>query len=137
MGTWDVGPFDNDTAADWCVDLGDARPQRRPEMIREALKAVVEEPDYIGSEDAFVAIAAAAIVASQRTDGVTIDSPYAPDFLTQGGVLELPEDLAALAAQALERVTGDESEWRDLWDDAGDLDNALAEIEPIKYALAA
>lgn len=29
MGTWDDGPFDNDTAADWCDDLHDADPSAR------------------------------------------------------------------------------------------------------------
>jgi len=29
MGTGDVGPFDNDNAADWCGDLHDAEPPHR------------------------------------------------------------------------------------------------------------
>ncbi|PZG38067.1 hypothetical protein C1I98_24840 [Spongiactinospora gelatinilytica] len=37
MGTWDVGPFDNDTAADWRGDLNDAAPSERLDMIRRAL----------------------------------------------------------------------------------------------------
>ena len=32
MGTWDVGPFDNDTAADWCGDLHDAAPAPQPAL---------------------------------------------------------------------------------------------------------
>lgn len=37
MGTWDVGPFDNDTAADWCDALDAASPDAREGIIRETL----------------------------------------------------------------------------------------------------
>ena len=36
MGTWDVGPFDNDTAADWCGDLDDTSPDARRILVRDA-----------------------------------------------------------------------------------------------------
>lgn len=38
MGTWDFGPFDNDSAADWCGDLDEAAPGDRVGMIRAALQ---------------------------------------------------------------------------------------------------
>ncbi|MGW2704277.1 DUF4259 domain-containing protein [Streptomyces sp. NPDC001340] len=34
MGTWDTGPFDNDTAADWCNGLDDAALNERAGMVR-------------------------------------------------------------------------------------------------------
>ncbi|MFC4116833.1 DUF4259 domain-containing protein [Nonomuraea zeae] len=56
MGTWDVGPFDNDTAADWCGGLQDAAAGERTALLRRALDRVVaddsewralwEESDY-------------------------------------------------------------------------------------------
>ena len=45
---------------------------------------------------------------------------YAPDFIEAGERLNLPPDTAALAIQALERVTGDESEWSELWQEVSD-----------------
>lgn len=76
MGTWDVGPFDNDTAADWCGDLDEAAPEQRAAVNRDALSRVAEHGDeYLDSDDAVEAIAAAAIVASQFPGGTAIDTP--------------------------------------------------------------
>lgn len=50
MGTWDVGPFDNDTAADFAGDLDDAAESERENMIRHALTRTVDTPDYLDSE---------------------------------------------------------------------------------------
>lgn len=59
MGTWDSGPFDNDIAADFNIDLEKADPDHRVGMIRQALLDTAEEEDYLDSQEAFVAIAAA------------------------------------------------------------------------------
>ncbi|GAA2386762.1 DUF4259 domain-containing protein [Nonomuraea africana] len=134
MGTWDIGPFDNDSAADWCGGLDDAPAERRAELIRQALATAAGAADYLDGDDAGAAIAAAAIVASQR-GGPAITTPYAPDFLVRGGAVELPSDLAELALRALDRVVGDESEWRDLWAEAGALPEATAALAPIRAAL--
>lgn len=136
MGTWDIGAFDNDMAADWCGELDDADPAKRPQMIADALSAVVDELEYIDNDEASVAIAAAAIVASQPPRRLVIDSPYAPEFLRTGDDLKLSDDLPMLASRALERITGDESEWRDLWSDSGQYEEALAEIDAIQAALS-
>lgn len=119
MGTWDDGPFDNDSAADWCGDLHDADPSARAAMIRAALMAAALNTGYLDYDDAASAIAAAAIVASQMPGGEPITSPYAPDFLLAGESLALDDDLPQLAIKALDRVLSDDSEWRSLWGEAG------------------
>jgi hypothetical protein len=136
VGTWGTGPFDNDTAADWCGDLDEADPAQRVSMIREALAAVVDEDGYLDSDLAVEAIAAAAIVASQCPGGLPIDSSYAPDFLATGTALSPPGDLPQLALQALDRIVGDDSEWRELWEDSDSFAEAIAELQPIRAALA-
>ncbi|MEV0296968.1 DUF4259 domain-containing protein [Nocardia sp. NPDC050710] len=118
MGSWDTGPFDNDCAADWCDELERTSPDARADMIRQALAAVAEETGYLGSTRACAAIAAAALVASTVPGGEPITSVYAPDFLTEGGAVELGSDVAELAVLALDRVLDEHSEWRDLWSDA-------------------
>jgi Domain of unknown function (DUF4259) len=135
MGTWDLGPFDNDTAADWCGDLDDAAPDEREPMIRAALTGVVDEDGYLDSDFAVEAIAAAAIVASQRPGGAPITSPYAPDFLLNGVTLELPPDLDELVIRALDRIVADESEWRVLWEEVGKFDEAQATLESIRRVM--
>ncbi len=104
VGTWNSGPFNNDTAADWCGDLDDANPGDRPTLIRAALARVADESDYLDSDFACEAIAAAAILAAQLPGGQPIDPVYAPAFLRDGGSLEVPEVLTALAVRAIDRI---------------------------------
>ncbi|GID92079.1 DUF4259 domain-containing protein [Amorphoplanes digitatis] len=138
MGTWDVGPFDNDTAADWCGDLDDAAPQQRAALIRDALRRVAEHgEEYLDSDEAVEAIAAAAVVASQLPGGTKIDTPYAPDFLLEGGTVEVAGDVPAIAVRALDRIVGDDSEWRELWEEAEEsYPRALAGVRSIRDTLA-
>ncbi|WP_199564925.1 DUF4259 domain-containing protein [Spongiactinospora rosea] len=130
-----MGPFDNDTAADWCGDLNDAEPAERLDMIRQALADAADTDGYLDSSEACEALAAAAIVAAQRPGGPEIDDVYGPDFLSGGAPIELPADLAPLAVRAIDRILGDHSEWRDLWEDSGALPKAHAALTPIRAAL--
>lgn len=137
LGTWDVGPFDNDTAADWCGDLDDAAAEKRAALIREALSRVAEHGDeYLDSGDAVEAIAAAAIVAAQLPGGAGIDTAYAPDFLLEGGTVEVAHDVPAIGVRALDRIVGDDSEWRELWEEAEEsYPLALASVQSIRATL--
>ncbi|MCE7006107.1 DUF4259 domain-containing protein [Kibdelosporangium philippinense] len=134
MGAWGTGAFDNDDAADFAGDLNDAAPADRPDLIREALEAAADADD-IEITEANSAIAAAAIVASQQPGGPEVDSAYGPDFLIDGGTVDLPDDFVELAVRAIGRVLSDESEWRELWDEAESLEEAIAALEPIRAAL--
>jgi hypothetical protein len=138
MGTWDVGPFDNDIAADWCGDLHDTAPGQRTTAVRDALAAVVDNGgEYLDSDLAVEAVAAAAIVASQLPGGAQVTSAYAPDFLLEGGRLQVPDDLPALAVRALDRIVGEDSEWRELWEESEEYASALAALQRIRAALQA
>jgi hypothetical protein len=135
MGTWDYGPFDSDKAADWCGDVNDAAAEERPALIRKALMSAIGNDGYLDSDEAAEAIAAAAIVAAQR-GGPPITSPYAPDFLLEGGTVEIADDMPSLAVRALDRVVAEESEWRDLWEDSGSFPKAAAVVQELRDVLA-
>ncbi len=137
MGTWDVGPFDNDTAADWCGALDDAAPQQRAVLVRDVLSRVAEHGDeYPDSDDAMEAIAAAAIVASQLPGGTAIDTAYAPDFLLEGGSVEVDDEVLAIAVRALDRIVEKDSEWRELWEESEEwYPQALASVQSIRATL--
>ncbi|WP_328829095.1 DUF4259 domain-containing protein [Streptomyces sp. NBC_00252] len=110
MGTWDVGPFDNDTAADWCNTLDDAAPDARTGLVRDTLARAADTLGYLDADIADEAVAAAALVAAQCPGGEPADPHYGPD--------ELVPDLTglrALALQALDHVMTDPSELLDLW----------------------
>ncbi|MFB7778348.1 DUF4259 domain-containing protein [Streptomyces bauhiniae] len=47
MGTWDVDPSDNDTAADFCSALDKAAAAERKGIIRGALTRVIDIVDYL------------------------------------------------------------------------------------------
>lgn len=113
MGTWDVGPFDNDTAADFCGSLDEAAEAERPGLVRGALVRVLDAEDPLDQHLAVEAVAAAALVAAQCPGGRPVTSPYGPDLPVPG----LPADLRDLAARALRRVAAEPSELRELWAD--------------------
>ena len=134
MGTWGLGPFDNDTAADWAGDLDGAAPSDRPTLIRDTLSAAADAKDYLDGDDATTAVAAAAVVAATLPDGPALDHNYGPDADTVAA-LQLDPDLPALATRALLRVLDEESEWRELWEEAGEFDDARRSLDPILAAL--
>jgi hypothetical protein len=116
MGTWDIGHFDNDTAADFSGDLDDAPQGKRAELIRVALTDVVRTEDYLDSDEAVVAVAAAALVAAQCPGGEPVTTAYGPDK----PLPELPVEMRGLAVQALDRVVTEPSELLELWTEGGD-----------------
>ncbi|MER5363214.1 DUF4259 domain-containing protein [Streptomyces sp. NPDC002785] len=115
MGTWDIGHFDNDTAADFSGHLDAAPQDKRAELIRDALTAAAGTTDYLDSDEAVVAVAAAALVAAQCPGGEPVTTAYGPDE----PLPELPVELRGLAVQALDRVVTEPSELLELWSEGG------------------
>ncbi|KJK47973.1 DUF4259 domain-containing protein [Streptomyces sp. NRRL F-4428] len=110
MGTWDVGPFDNDTAADFCDDLDEAAAGEREGIVRGILTRVIDTAGDLEAPQSEQAVAAAALVAAQCSGGEPADPVYGPEE-------PLPNltSLRDLAHQALDRVMTDPSELMDLW----------------------
>ena len=130
MGTWDAGPYDNDDASDWLEDLLEADPAEWSDIIAETLTAVVDWDEYLEYPEAAEAVAAAAVVASQLPGMAA----YAPEVFEDDEDLEFPESLRELAVRALDRVGGDESEWRELWEKSGE--EAFDVVKEMRAALA-
>lgn len=136
MGSWGTGPFENDDAADFANELDGADPAERLTLIRGALQGALDA-EYLEVDGGNRAVAAAATVAACRPGGPSIDASYGPEFLALGdGVVPPPADLVELARAALDRVQGEGSEWRELWDEAAGLDDVTAALEPVHTALA-
>ncbi|MCP9211509.1 DUF4259 domain-containing protein [Streptomyces cucumeris] len=110
MGTWDVGPFDNDTAADFCGDLDEAAAGDREGIVRGILTRVIDTAGYLEAPESERAVAGAALVAAQCPEGEPADTAYGPEE-------PLPDltGLRDLALQALDRVMTEPSELMDLW----------------------
>ncbi|GAB2728777.1 DUF4259 domain-containing protein [Kitasatospora kifunensis] len=115
MGTWDVGPFDNDAAADFSVQLDEAAAGQRAELLRAAMEQALAA-GYLEVEEAQEAVAAAALVAAQRPGGEPVDPAYGP----KAPIPLVGTELAELAVRVLERVGLPECELAELWADSGE-----------------
>ncbi|MGW1503469.1 DUF4259 domain-containing protein [Streptomyces mirabilis] len=101
MGTWDTGPFDDDTAADFANALDDAEPEACEALIRGVLIRTVDATGYLAEADE--AVAAAALIAAQCLEGEPVGTPYGPAT----PMPMFPTGLRALADEALARIAGD------------------------------
>ncbi|MDX3657614.1 DUF4259 domain-containing protein [Streptomyces sp. ID05-26A] len=113
MGTWDIGHFDNDTAADFSGSLDDALETERETLVRSALTDTIESDEYLDSYEACKALASAALIAAQLPAGTPITTSYAP----KKPLPVFSADLRPLAVSALDRVLAPESELVELWDE--------------------
>ena len=104
MGAWGTGPFDNDEAGDWSYTLEDGG----PELLGAALA---------GAEGDFAVVAAAAIVAHAWDVPVDLDDEVEEWVADQDR--DLLRERGEQAVSALTAVLED-SEVKDLWEEAGD-----------------
>ncbi len=102
MGAWGDKAFENDSALDWFAEL-------------EA-----DEEDYLDVDEGAAAIAAAEVVAAARGRGRDRVTKPVIAWLDANAAQLVAEDIV-LAARAVERVVGESSELRDLWEE-GDAD---------------
>lgn len=130
MGTWDVGPFENDAASDWVGDIADGGGW---ELAREAFLGVLRPPqEWSETEDE--AVAAAWLVASR----FGLDPARLPDEARRW-VLTAPappEGLARMALDSLNVLGAGGSELYGTWSEADMLDEWLeASIIPARDVL--
>jgi len=128
MGAWGTAPFDNDDAADWAAELDEAEDPSA--FVTETLTGVLAS-DYVEVDAGNEAVAAAAWLASALPGGLSLDPNYGPATRPNG----VSRSLADTALSALGRVTGESSEWRELWDETDEATNALAAVESIAEVL--
>jgi hypothetical protein len=113
MGTWGIGPFENDMAADFSYTLDEAADDERENIVRATLIRTIETDGYLGSNEGCEAVASAALIAAQCPGGEPITTAYGPDQPLPA----FSADLRALAVLALDRVLAADSELVELWDD--------------------
>lgn len=133
MGAWDIGPFDNDDAADWLYELeGSAGIS----ALAEAINAVADIGDeYLEAPECAIALAAAEIVAA----------------LTGRPAAKMPDNVAAwihvqrafdasslkpIARSVVQRIR-DNSELKELWDESDDAPAWYATLDDVSVRLSA
>jgi hypothetical protein len=129
MGVWSSGPFDNDDAADFMMELETAPSW---DVLRDVFKEAFRHEDYVELPEGARAYAAAALVtvAAGRSDISAQD--YHMIIEDMG---PLPDDLIALAKSALKRISTGDSEIRELYLDSGSYSEWAGLIAAIEKAL--
>jgi hypothetical protein len=116
LGTWGVGPFDNDTAADFADALDDVAMEERGILVRNALQGAANATDHLDYPAGVRAVVSAALVVAQSPGGEPVSSNYGP----KEPMPDFPADLRVLAVDALHRVVAAPSELAEHWDETED-----------------
>jgi len=116
MGAWGVLAFDNDDACDWAYGLkrvGDLS------LVVSAFAAVVGGAEYLDAHEASNALAACEVLARLRGKP-GYSNPYTEcvDAWVASHQIDPPTSILARAEEVIDRVLGDNSELRGLWDDS-------------------
>jgi hypothetical protein len=114
MGTWHVGPFDNDVAMDFFDEIEETPDDQVLEKLSKVLTAVAERPGRVELNEGHLAVAAAGLVAAGRAGSAATGNPSVDEWLGRHRPAVDPAS-ARLAVAALDRVGGPDSEWMDLW----------------------
>ena len=132
MGSWGTDVFESDDAADLVGDLAEAPDPGA--LLGEALDEALSTDEYAELPEMSAGLAAAALVACAAAGSRPAAGP-AQDLLASGRL----GDTAALRERAravLDRgLTDDDNEWAELWDDAGELDDARSSLRTYRALL--
>jgi hypothetical protein len=136
MGTWSTEHFGNDDASDWAYEL-----ERAEDLapLEEALDAVIDfEDEYLEAPEGVIGVAAAAVIAA--LGGASVDdagfTPAVQAWIVRIGKRPEPA-LVAKAVQALDRITGEDSELCELWAESDDFAAWQASMTSLRAQLAA
>ena len=134
MGAWGVHAFENDDAGDFFYELeetGDLAP------VENTFASIEENPDYLEAPDACIAIAGCEVLARlkglpgyQDASTETVDEWIAAHPITP------PQPLVDRGIAILDRVVGDNSELKELWDDSEEAEQWHASIADLRQRLA-
>lgn len=122
MGTWGSGPFENDTAADWCLQFEEADLTTGLQLIEAPLRSTcaTADDDFLDADLGAEAVASAEVVAgiaSQDFDRSSYSDAIAK-WIDRTGP-SVSASLVDLVRRALERVTAENSELTELWEESG------------------
>lgn len=129
MGAWGYGSFENDDAADFLDDVTDSGDTS---LLREALDNVLTSTEYVEAPDACQAIIAAEIIAAMcgRPTLAAERQEELSEWLQRIRPAMDPE-LVSQARAALLRILAENSELRELWEEAEDYSEWQASLSEL------
>ena len=134
MGAWGYGIWDNDDACDWKYGLTETSGTSH---LEETLQSVIEEGDeYLDATLACEALAACEVLACLvgRPGEPTSYSDEVHAWVKRQNVKPAAE-LVSCAMTVIDRIRGEESEWRELWEEA-EADEPFEIVADLKARLA-
>jgi hypothetical protein len=136
MGAWSTLPFGNDDAAEWAYNLEDADDLG---PVEEALARVLATgSEYLESPEANEALAAIEILACLGGNpGDTETYTEAADAWVGRTTVTPPSELVDQAQVVIDRIVGDNSELRELWEDSDEYEQWLATVADLRARVAA
>jgi len=134
MGAWSHEAFGNDSACDWAYGLQEVEDLS---LVEAALDSVA--PDgYLDASEASEALAAAEVIARLRGHpGYSNAYTEVADDWVAATRLTPPEAMVQRALAVLDRVGGDESELKELWDDSDSAEDWQASLADLRQRLLA
>lgn len=138
MGTWGVGAFDNDAAADWALTLESANDLT---LVQRELEAVLQAgDDYLEADQACYALAACEVVARLKGNWGQRDAYSEPADRWVAAYLAadpapLPPRLIKDALSAVDRILRPPSELLSLWQEA-DAKDWLSAVRDLRSRVA-
>ncbi len=130
MGAWGVLAFDNDDANDWAYGLEETEDLAHVESAFDALE---EAEDYLEAPDASSALAACEVLARLNgKPGYKNSYTEKVDEWVAAHPLTPPSDLLKRANAAIDRILGENSELKELWDESGEW---LGSVEDLRQRM--
>lgn len=118
MGTWGIGPFENDEALDFLEEV--ERAEDPLGLLARPIDHVAFSGDYLEAHEVAEAVAAAAVVGAVLRPGEAQGEAYLPDWLDSVSRDRLDDGLIEKARKALRRAMRPENnELVELYDEAG------------------
>lgn len=135
MGAWSHEAFGNDDALDWVHGLEEVDDLS---LIEEALDAVADEGDaYLEAPQACEALAAVELIARLRGHAGQESCPEVAEDWVDRTRLSPPDALVKQALAVLDRIGGDDSELKELWEESDSADEWLASVADLRRRLQA
>ena len=129
MGAWGNGNFENDDAMDWVAELK----ALVPEDLSKILVQATDQPVYLESPSACIALAAAEVVAALNGNPAASAPAGVSEWVKKYPSALTPE-LRSEALRAADRVRRD-SELKDLWMEADGLNDWIAVLKDLQGRL--
>lgn len=115
MGAWGERAFDNDTAGDWSDGLEEVDDLSYVEAAFDEVESAAD--DYLEADEASAALAACEVLARLLGHPGYHDSyTESVDRWVAAHPLKPPPDLLQRASSVIDRILGEQSELRELWE---------------------